>query len=46
MNRSKAPVSRRDFLGGSLALGLGAAAFFSTSRGAFAEELARTPRLT
>jgi protocatechuate 3,4-dioxygenase, beta subunit len=38
-------LNRRGFLSGSLALGLGAAAF-STVRGAFAEELARTPRLT
>lgn len=38
-------LNRRSFLGGSLALGLGATAF-STVRGAFAEELARTPRLT
>ncbi len=43
MNRS--PFSRRTFLGGSLALGIGAATF-STVRGAFAEELSRTPRLT
>ena len=45
MNRSHASLSRRGFLGGSIALGLGASAF-STARGAFAEELARTPRLT
>src|SRR3984893_1944451 len=45
MNRFPASLSRRGFLGGSLALGVGAAAF-STVRGAFAEELARTPRLT
>jgi protocatechuate 3,4-dioxygenase, beta subunit len=45
MNRSHASLSRRSFLGGSIALGLGASAF-STARGAFAEELARTPRLT
>jgi protocatechuate 3,4-dioxygenase beta subunit len=45
MNRSQASLSRRGFLGGSLALGLGASAF-STVRGAFAEELARTPRMT
>jgi len=45
MNRSQASLNRRHFLGGSLALGLGAAAF-STARGAFAEELTRTPRLT
>jgi protocatechuate 3,4-dioxygenase beta subunit len=38
-------VSRRNFLGGGLALGLGAAAF-GTVRGAFAEQLSRTPRLT
>jgi protocatechuate 3,4-dioxygenase beta subunit len=42
---SQPSFSRRHFLGGSLALGLGAAAF-SKVRGAFAEELARTPRLT
>src|SRR5580693_5681758 len=45
MNRFPASLSRRGFIGGSLALGVGAAAF-STVRGAFAEELARTPRLT
>jgi protocatechuate 3,4-dioxygenase beta subunit len=45
MNRFPAPLSRRGFLGGGLALGVGAAAF-SNVRGAFAEELARTPRLT
>ena len=45
MNRSHASLSRRGFLGGSIALGLGASAF-STARGAFAEELARTPSLT
>ncbi len=45
MNRSPSPFSRRAFLGGSLAVGVGAATF-STVRGAFAEELARTPRLT
>src|SRR5438477_3386524 len=39
------PLSRRGFLGGSLALGATATAL-STVRGAFAEELARTPRLT
>jgi protocatechuate 3,4-dioxygenase beta subunit len=43
--RSKASFSRRHFLAGGLALGLGTAAF-STVRGAFAEQLARTPRLT
>jgi protocatechuate 3,4-dioxygenase beta subunit len=37
--------NRRRFLGGSLALSLGATAFHAV-RGAFAEELARTPRLT
>src|SRR5437588_1258754 len=42
MNLSNTFLSRRGFLGGSVALG--AAAF--TVRGAFAEELARTPRLT
>lgn len=40
-----ASFSRRSFLGGGVALGLGLSAF-STVRGAFAEELARTPRLT
>ena len=45
MNRSNAALSRRHFLGGSLALGLGAAAL-TTVRGAFAEQLARTPRMT
>ena len=45
MNRPSFPFDRRRFLGGSLALGFGAAAF-GTARGAFAEELARTPRLT
>jgi protocatechuate 3,4-dioxygenase beta subunit len=45
MNRFSASLSRRGFLAGSLALGVGAAAF-STARAAFAEELARTPRLT
>ena len=45
MNRSHASLDRRRFLGGTLALGFGAAAF-GTARGAFAEELARTPRLT
>jgi protocatechuate 3,4-dioxygenase beta subunit len=42
MNLRNLFLSRRHFLGGSLALG--AAAF--TARGAFAEELARTPRMT
>src|SRR5437868_15550342 len=37
--------SRRLFLGGSLALGLSATAL-STARGAFAEQLAKTPRTT
>ncbi len=37
--------SRRLFLGGALALGLGATAL-STARGAFAEQLSKTPRLT
>src|SRR5258707_15600635 len=45
MNRFPASLSRRGFLGGGLALGVGAAALM-TVRGAFAEELARTPRLT
>jgi protocatechuate 3,4-dioxygenase beta subunit len=44
MNRPPFLPSRRLFLG-SLAWGAGAAAFF-TVRGAFAEELARTPRMT
>jgi protocatechuate 3,4-dioxygenase beta subunit len=38
-------LSRRGVLRSGLALGLGAAAF-STVRGAFAEQLARTPRMT
>jgi protocatechuate 3,4-dioxygenase, beta subunit len=37
--------TRRGLLRGGLALGLGAAAF-ATVRGAFAEQLARTPRMT
>jgi protocatechuate 3,4-dioxygenase beta subunit len=45
MSPSDPPLSRRHFLGGGLALGLGAAAF-RTVRGAFAERLAETPRLT
>src|SRR5438128_4194709 len=45
MNLSLASLDRRHFLRGSLAFGFGAAAFF-TVRGAFAEELARTPRMT
>jgi len=45
MNRPSLPFDRRRFLGGSLALGFGAATF-GAARGAFAEELARTPRLT
>jgi protocatechuate 3,4-dioxygenase beta subunit len=45
MNHANTPLSRRHFLGGGLALGLGAAAF-STVCGAYAEELARTPRMT
>ena len=45
MERSNKPLSRRHFLGGGLALGLGAAAF-TTVRGAYAEQLARTPRMT
>jgi len=44
MNSFSASPNRRKFLGGSLALGLGLSAFFTT-RGAFAEQLARTPRL-
>src|SRR5205085_7260527 len=44
MNTFDFASSRRRFLGG-LALGLGSASFF-TVQGAFAEELARTPRLT
>src|SRR5581483_6606338 len=42
---SRSLFGRRQFLGGGVALGLGAA-LFSNVRGAFAEELARTPRLT
>src|SRR6202451_907598 len=38
-------LDRRHFLGGSMALGV-AATTISTVRGAFAEQLARTPRLT
>jgi protocatechuate 3,4-dioxygenase, beta subunit len=45
MNKQLWLPSRRLFLGGGLALGLGATAF-STARGAFAEQLAKTPRLT
>ena len=45
MNHSHASFSRRGFLGGGLALGLGAAAF-STVRGALRRRTARTPRLT
>ncbi len=45
MNRCSSPFSRRAFLSGSLAVGIGAATFH-TARGAFAEELTRTPRLT
>jgi protocatechuate 3,4-dioxygenase, beta subunit len=45
MTNRRGPLDRRHFLGGTVALGLGATAF-STARGAFAEELARTPRLT
>jgi protocatechuate 3,4-dioxygenase beta subunit len=45
VTRPLAFLNRRSFLGGSLAVGIGAATF-STSRGAFAEELSRTPRLT
>ena len=45
MSRSRTPLSRRRFLGGAAAVGL-AAGTFGTARGAFAEELARTPRLT
>src|SRR6266851_5694577 len=45
MSHSIASVDRRGFLRGSLALGAGAWAFASV-RGAFAEEPARTPRLT
>jgi protocatechuate 3,4-dioxygenase beta subunit len=45
MSLSNASLSRRHFLGGSLALGIGATAF-STARGAYAEQLARTPRMT
>jgi protocatechuate 3,4-dioxygenase beta subunit len=45
MSRSRTSLSRRRFLGGAAAVGL-AAGPFGTARGAFAEELARTPRLT
>ncbi len=45
MNDRNWTPSRRLFLGSSLALGMGAATF-STARGALAEELTRTPRLT
>src|ERR1700676_3157369 len=45
MTKSVLSFNRRLFLGGSLALGVGAATF-STVRGAFAEQLAKTPRLT
>src|SRR5947199_5434941 len=45
MNISQASLDRRRFLRGGLAFGFGAAAFF-TVRGAFAEELARTPSMT
>ena len=45
MNHPNGSLSRRHFLGGGLAVGLGAAAL-GTVRGAFAEQLARTPRLT
>jgi protocatechuate 3,4-dioxygenase beta subunit len=44
MNNRIGSPSRRRFLG-SMALGLGSAAFF-TVPGAFADELARTPRMT
>src|ERR1700730_16424082 len=45
MNDRTWSPSRRLFLGSSLALGMGPAAV-STARGALAEELSRTPRLT
>jgi protocatechuate 3,4-dioxygenase beta subunit len=45
MTKSVLSFNRRLFLGGSLALGVGAATF-STVRGSFAEQLAKTPRLT
>jgi protocatechuate 3,4-dioxygenase beta subunit len=45
MSHSPAPISRRRFLGGGVALGVAATAF-GTVRGAFAEQLARTPRMT
>src|SRR5437762_23203 len=45
MNNPVSSLSRRHFLGGGVALGVGVAAF-STVRGAFAEQLSRTPRLT
>src|SRR5438876_385020 len=44
MNKPLVFPSRRLFLG-TLALGLGTSSFF-TVRGAFAEELSRTPRMT
>lgn len=45
MNRFPTSISRRGFLGGAALLGVSAGTFW-TVRGAFAEELARTPRLT
>src|SRR5436309_8475303 len=45
MNKPVSSLTRRHFLGGGVALGVGAAAF-STVRGAFAEQLSRTPRMT
>ena len=46
MSSRRSPLNRRHFLGGTVAaLGLGATTF-RTASGAFAEELARTPRLT
>jgi len=45
VTKSILTFNRRLFLGSSLALGVGAAAF-SNVRGAFAEQLAKTPRMT
>src|SRR6516164_796103 len=45
MSHSPAPISRRRFLGGGVALGVAATAF-GTVRGAFAEQLSRTPHMT